>query len=64
MVFAYCPECRSRVYVKSRPRLGLKLTCPCCELESTIADLDPLELGPARWAMEGEDDWEVELEQA
>lgn len=66
MAFAYCPECRSRIYIENRPRLGQLLACPCCDAISRIVDLDPLELGWARKLVGGEweEDWEVELERA
>jgi uncharacterized protein YbaR (Trm112 family) len=64
MAFAYCPDCRVRLDIKRKPKIGQVVNCWCCSATMRISDLNPLLLDwAAEAAEEGwEEDWEVELE--
>lgn len=46
--FGYCPECDSRIRLRS-PRLGQRIQCRECGTALEVVDLTPLELD---WAFE------------
>jgi lysine biosynthesis protein LysW len=60
---AICPDCDAEIDLGAEPRLGQKITCPNCEVELEVVNLDPLELN---WDVnesddeEWDDDWEEE----
>ncbi len=49
---AYCPECDSKINVKS-PKLGQIVSCRVCDTRLEVVDLKPLELD---WAFEDDFD--------
>jgi len=49
---AYCPECDSKISIKS-PKLGKIIACRACDTKLEVVDLNPLELD---WAFEDSDD--------
>ena len=58
MSHAYCPDCDGRISFNPTPKVGKRLTCPHCDAELEVIDLDPVELD---WAYEESDeDWDDE----
>lgn len=42
---APCPECDEALdFGQTKPKIGLKLTCPYCETNLAVISLDPLKL--------------------
>lgn len=55
---AYCPDCDGRIVFNAPPRVGKRLTCPHCDADLEVIDLDPVELD---WAYdESDEDWDDE----
>jgi alpha-aminoadipate carrier protein LysW len=55
MASAYCPDCDGRIVLNPTPKVGKRLTCPHCDADLEVIDVDPLELD---WAYEEPDeDW-------
>jgi len=53
---AYCPDCDGRIAFNPAPKVGKRLTCPHCDAELEVIDLDPVELD---WVSdESDEDWE------
>ena len=53
---AYCPDCDGRIAFNPVPKVGKRLTCPHCDAELEVIDLDPVELD---WVSdESDEDWE------
>jgi hypothetical protein len=64
MAIALCPDCEEGISVGPRPRIGQRVTCPHCNAELEVVEINPLELD---WAFEDtdtdydeEDEWEEE----
>ena len=58
---AYCLECGQAIDLKSRPKLGQRITCPDCGAYLEIINLEPLEFD---WAFSDfEPDWEPDEDQ-
>jgi alpha-aminoadipate carrier protein LysW len=59
MATAFCPNCDGEIRLGPQPRIGQRVTCPDCDTELEIIELDPPELD---WIYEGpgegkEEDW-------
>jgi lysine biosynthesis protein LysW len=56
---AICPSCGEWVKLSDNPKMGQKITCPECEADLEVIEVNPIELD---WAfMEGkldDEDWE------
>jgi alpha-aminoadipate carrier protein LysW len=59
VVRATCPDCGSRIGVKSPVRIGQQVVCPNCDAELEVIDTDPVELD---WVYEDEEGDEDEDE--
>jgi alpha-aminoadipate carrier protein LysW len=56
MESGYCPDCDGTIIINPFPVVGKKLTCPHCDADLEVIDVDPVELD---WAYEESDeDWE------
>ena len=53
---AYCPDCDGKIVFNAEPRVGTRLTCPHCDAELEVIDINPVELD---WVYEESDeDWD------
>lgn len=54
-MYAFCPDCDSRIDFPTNAQEGQLITCHNCESELEIIGLNPPELD---WAYVGDDDWD------
>ncbi len=61
MTMSVCPACDETIKLPVRVNLGQRLTCPHCDTELEVIELDPVELD---WAYDefdddlDDDDWD------
>ena len=53
---APCPDCGENIILRGTIRVGKQVTCPHCEAELEIIEMDPVELD---WTYD-DDDWDEE----
>lgn len=59
MAVAICPSCGDDIKLPSHLKIGQKVTCPSCDADLEVIDLNPVELD---WAYD-EEDWDEEWEE-
>lgn len=60
MPIAICPSCGEDIKMRGNSKIGQAVTCPYCDAELEVIDLDPVELD---WAYDEEwEDWDEEEE--
>jgi alpha-aminoadipate carrier protein LysW len=55
MATAICPSCDKAVNLSGDPEIGQRITCPSCQTELEVIDVEPVELD---WAYDYDDDWD------
>ena len=59
-MFAICPSCGEDIRVRDKVKIGAKMSCPYCDADLEVTELDPVELD---WAEYGEDEeWDDDLD--
>jgi uncharacterized paraquat-inducible protein A len=57
MINIYCPDCDGRITFNPRAFVGQRVTCPHCQTDLEVINVEPLELD---WVYDWT--WEVEEE--
>ena len=60
MPMGICPECGSEIHVSSDVEVGDYVTCPECDAELNVIELDPLEFEVAEFEEGYEEDEDEE----
>jgi lysine biosynthesis protein LysW len=60
VAFAYCPDCRARIDLNRRLKVGQPVTCFCCGANLVVVHLNPL--GQDRGDDVADAEWEVDLD--
>ena len=57
MTSTYCPDCDGRIEFNPHAFVGQKVTCPHCDTDLEVINVEPLELDwNYEWSWENEED--------